>query len=94
MAPRAAANDNLPPSAKPAWTSNDLQLTPDQARYLASGQHFNNSEARGEITIASLERRKLLHWMPGGKPGEFKLVPSPKGKAALERYYSKRKAVA
>jgi len=93
MAPRAAANDNLPPSAEPEWTDDELYLTPNQAWMLAYGMHQNCSEARGEMTIASLERRKMLQWLPAGKPGEYKLAASPKGKAALERYSGKRRAI-
>lgn len=91
MAPISAANDNAP-ACTMAWTDEELNITHDQAWMLGQGKHQNCSEARGENTIASLERRKMLQWLPAGKPGEYKLVASPKGKAALERYQGRAAA--
>lgn len=74
------ANDNVP-----KWDAAELRLTRDQAACLYKGYARHPHRGFASRTEEILNARKMTAWVPIGD-GKFKLAPSAKGKAALERY--------
>jgi hypothetical protein len=71
------------------WSAKELRLTPVQATYLArqdaSVHHKVND--RTELILSS---RKMLAWKRD-RTGEWHLERSPKGEAALAKFYEREK---
>jgi hypothetical protein len=71
------------------WSPRELRLTRVQAEYL---RRHDASVHQGinDRTELILSARRMFMWRHGGD-GEFFLVPSPKGEAALAKFYARRK---
>lgn len=74
------ANDNVP-----KWDAAELRLTRDQAECLRKGYARHPHRGFASRTEEILNSRKMTAWVPIGD-GKYKLAPSAKGRAALERY--------
>lgn len=68
------------------WTREELRITHTQADYL-SGWVTSWSQKIMQITEDSLSRRGMLKW--GFVGGENRIIPSPKGVAALNQFHGR-----